>query len=315
MKKVLLLVVVLAVALTGCVSNKAFQDQQERLGQLEQAFAQSTSDLSSLKRETSLDKKQLEETAQDKDNIDRQMRQNEADMRSLVRENAELARTLDEVSRGVIESDRAIVDMIKTLEKRVNALAAGINTSTEDGQPSPAFEAFEDQSRAMDAMNKQIKDLQKEVNQLKEAIANLPKDTPAASAPSTPAPVASASEESEYEAARDLYFAQKYKSAIQKLDEFLKKYPNSEYAGHAVYWKGESYYVQADMNSAIKEFRKVVSQYPKSSKAADAQLKIGMSYMYLGDKDNARTELNKVKTNYPNYGRMDLVEKNLNQLK
>ena len=48
------------------------------------------------------------------------------------------------------------------------------------------------------------------------------------------------SERDEYEKARMEYNQGNYDKALQKLDAFVARYPKSEYAGNAYYWKGKA---------------------------------------------------------------------------
>ncbi|HRX77315.1 MAG TPA: tol-pal system protein YbgF, partial [Candidatus Cloacimonadota bacterium] len=117
-----------------------------------------------------------------------------------------------------------------------------------------------------------------------------------------------------YEAARMEYNNGNYDKAIEMLDAFIAQYPNSDYAGNASYWKGESRYAKSEWAAALKEFQAVVTRYPGSWKEADSQLKIGMCHLNMGNNSEARAALNNLKRQYPYYGRMDLVNSYLNQL-
>lgn len=132
---------------------------------------------------------------------------------------------------------------------------------------------------------------------------------------STPPEGMTVDEWSAYEKARDIYFQGDFNNAIVQLDKYLVNYPNSKYAGHAVYWKGESNYAMGNMQNAMREFQNVISRYPKSWKVEDAQLKIAMCYRNMGDHQSARNEFNKLKKDSPKYYRMDLVDRFLGELK
>ena len=107
MKRILPLMLILLL-LAACAGNKAEMDEQAALGQKDQALSAQP-------------KVEIDGEA-----IDKQLRQNEADMRMIIRENKELASMLEELSTAVVESDRAIVNMIRNLEGRVDGMVVGV---------------------------------------------------------------------------------------------------------------------------------------------------------------------------------------------
>lgn len=266
MKRMLILTLVI-IFFTGCVSNKAFREQQKKLQNMQADMAQNEEELVVLRKEIMQTRRNVSgniiaaSTADSTDigQLNLQLLQNERDMRSLIHEHSELAVSVNELSHGVQEADQLILNRIKAIEDQMHNL-----------------------------------------------------DTKSLSPEQT---AVSADEWSAYEKARDVYFTGDFNRAIIELDRYLANYPNSKYAGHAVYWKGESNYAMNDMPKAIGEFQTVISRYPKSWKVEDAKLKIGMCYMNMGDHQAARTELNKLKKDYPKYYRMDLVDLNLDKLK
>lgn len=83
------------------------------------------------------------------------------------------------------------------------------------------------------------------------------------------------------------------------LQEFLSAEPNGLLVPNALYWIGESHYVEKDYPQAILSFKEVTRRYPKHHKAAAALLKIGMSYAMLGEKDNASLYLRALLQDFP----------------
>lgn len=117
----------------------------------------------------------------------------------------------------------------------------------------------------------------------------LPK-TPAVDSSTVSRPTVSA-ERDEYQAAFDMLKEGRYKMANASFKAFLKKYPNSSYAGNAQYWLGESNYVTRQFEQAIEEFTAVVEQHPGSNKVPDAMLKLGYTYYELTKFDAAKQVL------------------------
>jgi tol-pal system protein YbgF len=83
------------------------------------------------------------------------------------------------------------------------------------------------------------------------------------------------------------------------LQDFLSAEPNSVLVPNALYWIGESHFVEKNYPQAILSFKEVTRRYAKHHKAAAALLKIGMSYAMIGEKDNASLYLRALLQDFP----------------
>jgi tol-pal system protein YbgF len=91
----------------------------------------------------------------------------------------------------------------------------------------------------------------------------------------------------------------KFGQAILDFEEFLRLYPEHEYADNAQYWIGESYYSQGEYEQAVVEFDRVLARYPGKAKAPDALLKIGLAYGKMGDPERSKVFLTRLVSEYP----------------
>jgi len=91
----------------------------------------------------------------------------------------------------------------------------------------------------------------------------------------------------------------KYADAAVQFQDFIDKYPNSEYADNAQYWLGESYYVTRNYDIALEAFQVLLSDHPDSPKVADGLLKVGYTHYELKQWDQARAALTQVQEQYP----------------
>lgn len=98
------------------------------------------------------------------------------------------------------------------------------------------------------------------------------------------------------------------------LTEFLAAEPNSFLVPNALYWIGESYYLDKNYAQAILSFKDVTRRYPKHHKAAAALLKIGMCYAMLGEKDNASLYLRALLQDHPKSEPAPAARKKLQEL-
>lgn len=96
-----------------------------------------------------------------------------------------------------------------------------------------------------------------------------------------------------------LYSANNFAAAVEAFQAFLTEYPDSEYAGNALYWIGECHYSRSDLPRALDAFRMVVERYPTGNKVPDALLKSGFTLYALKEPERARETLESLVAKYP----------------
>lgn len=118
-----------------------------------------------------------------------------------------------------------------------------------------------------------------------------------------------------YDASFDLIKARDFDNAEKAFNAFLRKYPNSQYAGNAQYWLGEVYLVQGNnLAEAGKAFAKVAQNYPEHNKVPDALYKLADVERRLGRADRARGIYQQVIEQYPSSSAAQLAKRDLSQL-
>lgn len=123
----------------------------------------------------------------------------------------------------------------------------------------------------------------------------------APAAPQTAAPQNNApNPKSIYEAAYAQVLQQDYKGAQAGFRAFLRDYPEHALVPNALYWLGETYYVQQNYTDAAEAFDIVTAAYGASNKAPDSQLKRGMALANLGKRSEACSVLRALAKRYPN---------------
>ena len=228
------------------------------------------------------------------------------------------------------------------------AYAGGAATSA----PSAQGELFNQLQRMQDQLSQQqgaIEVLQNQVNQLKQEgleryqdldrrigagvqPAATPDNSSAGGAPSaaaggaaagaaaSQAPAASsepgdpAKEKLYYDAAFDLIKAKDFDKASQAFTAFLRKYPNSQYAGNAQYWLGEVNLAKGDLQGAGQAFAKVSQLYPKHAKVPDSLYKLADVERRLGHTDKVKGILQQVVAQYPGTSAAQLAQRDLQRL-
>ena len=119
---------------------------------------------------------------------------------------------------------------------------------------------------------------------------------PLAGAPKKADPAAEARD---YEAALNLFKANKIKDAAQALDTFVKTYPDSTLTPNAQYWLGNAHYSLRDCKKAIDAQRVVVAKWPQHPKAPDALANIITCQQELGDAKGAKATTDTLLAKYP----------------
>lgn len=117
-----------------------------------------------------------------------------------------------------------------------------------------------------------------------------------------------------YDAAFEQVRLRDFEKAEMAFNAFLRRYPQSEYAGNAQYWLGEVHLVQADLTAAGQAFAKVISQYPGHRKEADALYKLADVERRLGNNDKAAQLYQEVLSKHPNASAAQLARRDLNAL-
>jgi len=108
-----------------------------------------------------------------------------------------------------------------------------------------------------------------------------------------------AAEAREYEAALNLFKANKIKEAAGAFDAFSKAHPESTLTPNAQYWLGNAHYALHDCKKAIEAHKVVVSQWPQHPKAPDSLINIATCQQELGDAKGGKSTLETVLIKYP----------------
>lgn len=125
------------------------------------------------------------------------------------------------------------------------------------------------------------------------------KSAEAAAADSRQAELA-ASEQRAFDDALAQFKSANYAGAIQSLQAFLQRYPDSVYLPQAYFWLGSSHFAQLDCANAMPAYQTVVTRFASSPRAADALLNIASCQLDRKDKGAARETLDSLIKRYPN---------------
>ncbi|MGV8843696.1 MAG: tol-pal system protein YbgF [Pseudomonas sp.] len=138
--------------------------------------------------------------------------------------------------------------------------------------------------------------------------------SPPSAAPANNEPADPAKEKLYYDAAFDLIKAKDFDRASQAFAAFLRKYPDSQYAGNAQYWLGEVNLAKGDLQSAAQAFAKVGKAYPKHAKVPDSLYKLADVEQRLGNGSKAKSLLEQIIAEFPGSSAAQLAQRDLQRL-
>jgi tol-pal system protein YbgF len=212
----------------------------------------------------------------------------------------------------VADLQRATEDSLKEV-KRLNEVLAEQNAA--------ARRSAEDQRLREEAFQNALKDFTERLAEMGERLdaarvaaqapatvytPSVPASTPGSGGvppgPAAPAPVAASVPPPRelYSQAYTDYARGNYDLAIQGYQDYLRNYPDTEFADNAQYWIGECLYSKQKYGEAIAAWDELFRAYPASDKLPDARLKKGLALERLGRRREALREYRFVADRYPN---------------
>lgn len=121
-------------------------------------------------------------------------------------------------------------------------------------------------------------------------------------------------EEKAYLKAFDLLKQGNYADAILGFENVVSNWPDGRYADTALYWAGESHYVQRDYEKALDKFDRLLEEHPDSSRKPDALLKAGFALEELERPDDARKRFQAIVDNHGDSSAANLAKQRLERL-
>ncbi|WP_052367608.1 tol-pal system protein YbgF [Algiphilus aromaticivorans] len=121
-------------------------------------------------------------------------------------------------------------------------------------------------------------------------------------------------EEQAYLKAFDLLKQGNYSDAILGFENVVSNWPDGRYADTALYWAGESHYVQRNYEKALDKFDRLLEDHPGSSRKPDALLKAGFALEELERPEDARKRFQAIVDNHGDSSAANLAKQRLQRL-
>ena len=118
----------------------------------------------------------------------------------------------------------------------------------------------------------------------------------------------------EFEDAKKLITATKYKEAFDALDKFVVNYPSSELLPEAKYNLGYTQFALRNYKAAINTFNKIVLEYPDNPIAPNSLYQVSNSQIQLTRITKAKQTLKTLIKKYPNADIIPSAKKRLKDL-
>jgi tol-pal system protein YbgF len=118
----------------------------------------------------------------------------------------------------------------------------------------------------------------------------------------------------QYGSAYSDYLRGNYALAIEQFRNYVRCFGQTDGAGNAQYFIGDSYYKQLDFKNAVPEFDKLLAEYPTNTKAATARFKKADSLLKTERNKEAGEELKLIIQNHPGTPEAKQAEELLRQL-
>ena len=260
----ILLVIVLGLMASGCITDQDFRRQESRVTQLE------------------MEVRDLREASKARE--------------------MEMDRLLGQARGSLPELQIEMSRMRTDLQKIIDAVDVAEVRGAEPGEPPLTLKEQLDLSRArLDRLEARLRlpPLSTKVVRTTPPEGEGPNiEIREGEQPQQP-PAEDSADTAAFNKAKDLYSKGDFAEAQKAFSEFVKAYPDSSQAASAQFYVGECLYEQQQYEKAIMEYQKVVENYSKSSKVPTAILKQGFAFLAIDDKNSAKLFLQKVVRSYP----------------
>ncbi len=119
-------------------------------------------------------------------------------------------------------------------------------------------------------------------------------------------PGAGKAAEYQYQVAHCYFLANRYEEAIEELELFIERYPESSFTESAFNELGSIYLIQGKAEQALEVFKTMLAKFPSSPYKPEIEFKIGDVYELLGLLKEALAQYKEVRPRYRNQAAVDI---------
>jgi tol-pal system protein YbgF len=228
----------------------------------------------------------------------------------------------------VQKENAALAEQIVQLQEALRAPAAEADPGPGMAELRMRLGALERDLQALrlraDDSERRLGALAQDLRAARDALETIGRPVPAAGPPGgagTPTPIPPAREggvaigsDDLYRQAYTDYARANYALALQGLEEFLRRAPDSGLADDALYLVGEVHFAQGRYPEAVSAFDQLVRTYPKGDKSASGYLKKGLALLEMNRTADAVIQFQHVVSAFPRSEEARLARERLRAL-
>jgi len=232
--------------------------------------------------------------------VNKEMIQLQTQVQQLQEQMTAMQRSFDErmgVMKNLVEQD---TDAANKVAAALNTLQAALQKQQAEGgtrvdQVSGQIQALND---TMDELKVRLAKVTKQLEDMQSAQQSLAASQAQQQAAQQAQAQAPPPDVLYNNALRD-YNGGKNDLALQEFSDYIKFYPNTDYAGNCYFYLGELQFKQGNYAQAVQSYDQVLQNFPSGNKAAAAQLRKGFALLELGKQDDGVAELRHLIQRYP----------------
>ncbi len=205
-------------------------------------------------------------------------------------------------------------DKIVTLQREVLSLRQELNEIKD--KTNKNSEDIKDLNNRVDKLSEKVAENTTDIEKLKFSKPQQPQEIKKEGKEEVTVPQ---NDKQLYQYALDLYFKGNIEESRKAFVEFLKKYPDSDLYGNAIFWTGQTFYAEKKYKDVIDIWETLIKKcdegkIKKCVKYPDTMLKLGYSYLELGDKEKGKTYLQNLINKFPDTEPATLAKKKLQSI-
>jgi tol-pal system protein YbgF len=219
----------------------------------------------------------------------------------------QLQEQMTAMQRGFDERMGVMKNLVEQDTDAVNKVAAALNNLQLTLQKQQA-----DSGTRVDQVSGQIQALNDTMDELKVRLAKVTKQLEDMQSTQQSLAATQAQQQAAQQAAQSApppdvlynnalrdYNGGKNDLALQEFSDYIKFYPNTDFAGNCYFYLGELQFKQGNFQQSIQSYDQVLQNFPSGNKAAAAQLRKGFALIELGKQDDGVAELRHLIQRYP----------------
>jgi tol-pal system protein YbgF len=221
-----------------------------------------------------------------------------SELRALVQQAIDAANKAN-TSVAVLQSnfENIVGSQFKSVGQSTASVSSKVDQLTEEFRS--VRESMADVNGKLSKLDAKVTDLTNAVTTIRNPPAAPGTMPPGATGSSESGPPPGASAEASYQSAvRDMQSGN-LDLALQEFTDYLKWFPQTDYAPNAQYYIGDIYYRKGDLDKAISGFDAVLERFPENPKTADARYMKGLALVQAGKPTAASKEFKEIIQKYP----------------